>query len=123
MGKKKTISITKKWLRDLGCSPEEVEKYSGKYTLERWRFGAKKRAQTRATSFVISTQETDFDAEIFAIEKFVACIKECPFPLTPTEIKNLPDFLGEKLEDEINILIGFSEEEAKNLESVSNEES
>lgn len=113
--KKKTLTITKKLLRQYGCTPEQVEKYAGKVELRRWTFGAKKRAQSKAASYDVIQKQADFDVVIFTIWKFLGCIEKAPFPLTPEEIEALPDFLGEHIEDAINSLIGIPLEDIRNL--------
>jgi hypothetical protein len=115
--KTKSINITKTLLRKHGCSADEVAKYAGQVKIRRWTFGAKKRAQSKAATYDVITQKGDFDAMIFTIWKFVGCIEEAPFPVTPEEIEQLPDFVGELIEDAINEVVGITLDTIRNLES------
>jgi len=115
MVKEDQFKITKKWLRERGCSPEEVEKYSGHYLIQRWTYGAKKRAQSEAASYDVLTQRGDFDVVKYSIHKFIGCIKEAPFEITEESIDQLPDFLGELIEDKIDSVIGITPDQVKNL--------
>lgn len=122
MVKEKVINITKKLLRAHGCSKDEVEKYSGKIVIKRWNFGAKKRAQSESASYDAVTGQADFDIWEFTIQKFLGCVVEAPFTMTRDEVVDLPDFLGEIIEDAINEVIDITLEQVKNLGLSSNKE-
>jgi hypothetical protein len=84
------------------------EKYIGTYVIKEWSFGEREQVLEEASDVQIDAETNKSKFQLKPSKTRIATIKACllsaPFEVTAGELRDLPNWLGEYLYDEISEL-------------------